>query len=227
MRALYYPELSELTAYQISGDAHHHLVNVVRVQVGDEILLLNGKGLSITTRVESISKKIVLLQFQNQSLSSERNTYDLALGIPKKDSLELCLKQATELGFRRIFLIRSEFSQSRLPESERLLSLLISALEQSNSAYLPEIITGEWTDIPWTDYQSALLLSSQSKSSENTAHAASRLLIVGPEGGFSEKELTLFSQRAEIEIMHLPTPILRTSTAVATGAGILLERLMD
>jgi len=229
MRASFQKDLVLQESYQLKGDAAHHLVNVVRVELNEEILLLNGAGLTIKTKVSSISKRELILTNIGASQVSRNYGMDLALGIPKKEALELSLKQAVELGFRKIYLIRGEFSQTRLPEPERLESLLISALEQSNAAFLPEIIQSSWDELPISEYSEILMMDSQSKT-QDTKYAKSlesRLLIVGPEGGFSPAESELLHKMPKIRILNLPTPILRTPTAVAVGAGILLESLLD
>jgi len=228
MRASWDPELSVQDRYSVSGTRHHHLVNVVRLEAGEELLLLNGKGLRVLTRVEAISKKELHLTFCSFDYSEENHLMDLALGIPKKEALELCLKQATELGFRRIFFVRSEFAQSKWPDADRIQNVLVSALEQSNSHFLPVITVTDWTGLPWTDYSHILMLDSQSKNCQNVDQTPGpkALLIVGPEGGFSQAESAELHARSDIEIIKLPTPILRTPTAVAAGAGILLGRLL-
>lgn len=229
MRASFQKDLVLQESYQLKGDAAHHLVNVVRVELNEEILLLNGAGLTIKTKVSSLSKRELILTNIGAAQVSRNYGMDLALGIPKKEALELSLKQAVELGFRKIYLIRGEFSQTRLPEPERLESLLISALEQSNAAYLPEIIQSNWHELPIAEYSEILMMDSQSKTQDAKLAKSleSRLLIVGPEGGFSPAESELLHKMPKIRIINLPTPILRTPTAVAVGAGILLESLLD
>ena len=229
MRASFQEDLKLQETYQIKGDAAHHLVSVLRIEVNEEILLLNGAGLSVKTKVSSISKKEITLTKFDQFEEPRKLIMDLALGIPKKEALELSLKQAVELGFRKIYLVRAEFSQTRLPEAERLKSLLISAVEQSNAPFLPEIIHAAWEDIPTTEYAEILLMDSQNKSQNANAVTglAARLLIVGPEGGFSQNESKILHNLPKIRILNLPTPILRTPTAVAAGAGILLGSLLD
>src|SRR5690606_2455199 len=122
----------------------HHLVKVVRLEAGEELLLLDGHGLKVKTKVSAVTKREMRLEQLEILQEARRYEFDLALGIPKREALELSLKEATELGFRRIYLIRAEYSQMKLPELERLQRLLISALEQSNSAFLPELIETDW-----------------------------------------------------------------------------------
>ena len=228
MRALYLSDLAIQEEYSLRDEPLHHLVNVARIEKDERLLLLNGQGLCVETLVISVNKKELRLQHTSHHCSVREYNFDLALGMPKRDALELSLKQATELGFKRIFLIRTDHSQMKAPEDERSLKLLISALEQSNAPFLPELIVTSWDKIPWNEYQSALLMDSQTKNQQKTPRqVTSSLLIVGPEGGFSCNELRFLYQLEQISVVNLPTPILRTPTAVATGAGILLERLLN
>lgn len=227
MRAAYIQDLVSQDQYSLTGDILHHLVSVVRIEKGEELLLLDGKGLSITTAVTEVSKKELILKNLSEKLSESKFCMDLVLGIPKKDALELSLKQAVELGFRKIYLVRGSYSQNKVPERERIHSLLVSALEQSNSSFLPEVLEINWGALPWNDYGTVLLLDSQTgKPSSSRAVSDKNLLIVGPEGGFSPEELENLRAQKNLESILLPTPILRTPTAVATGAGVLLQRLM-
>ncbi len=229
MRAIFQKELILNESYGLKGDAAHHLINVLRVDLNEEILLLNGAGLTIKTKISSLTKREVTLALIESAQVTRSYLMDLAIGIPKKEALELSLKQAVELGFNKIYLVRGEYSQTRLPETERLESLLISALEQSNSAYLPEIIQATWDEIPASNYSEIIMMDSQNKTQDVKLAKGSgpKLLIVGPEGGFSSTESELLHKMPKIRILNLPTPILRTPTAVSVGAGILLGSLLD
>lgn len=227
MRAVYIEDLISEDQYVLNGDILHHLVNVIRIEKDEELLLLNGKGLSVTTVVTEVAKKSLTLKKIADKTSAPKFHMDLVIGIPKKDALELSLKEAVELGFGKIYLVRGAYSQNRVPEKERITSLLISALEQSNSAFLPDVLETDWETIPWNDYGTVLLLDSQSgKESSSRSISDRNLLIVGPEGGFSPEELESLRGKKNLESLLLPTPIMRTPTAVAAGAGVLLQRLM-
>lgn len=229
MRASFQKNLILQDLYQIKGDAAHHLINVVRIELNEEILLLNGDGLRVKTKVTMLGKKELALTKIDHQVVVRNYKMDLALGIPKKEALELSLKQAVELGFYRIYLVRSQYSQTRLPEADRLENLLVSALEQSNSGFLPELISTDWDEIPTQDYSEILMMDSQSqaKKTKPLLSTDKRLLVVGPEGGFSPDELTKLHAWPKLRILNLPTPILRTPTAVAVGAGIILGTLLD
>jgi 16S rRNA (uracil1498-N3)-methyltransferase len=229
MRAQFLEGLTLQDQYLLKGDEAHHLLHVARIEVGEEVLLLNGRGLMVWTVVESLGKKDIVLKKLRESKIGQLSKYDLILGIPKKDALELSLKQAVELGFRKIFLIRAAYSQIKIPETERMQSLLINALEQSNAAFLPEIIATGWKELNFSEYSEVVLLDSQSQTTRPLKQGNSQLsaLVVGPEGGFSQDELSFLHGLPNAAVVRLPCPLLRTPTAVAAGAGVLMGRLLD
>ena len=158
MRAAYIEDLISQDQYSLTGEILHHLVNVIRIGKEEELLLLNGKGLSVSTLVTEVTKKSLTLKKVSEKTTESKFCIDLILGIPKKEALELSLKEAVELGFRKIYLVRGSYSQNKVPEKERIQSLLISALEQSNSPFLPEVSEVSWEAVPWNDYGTVLLL---------------------------------------------------------------------
>lgn len=226
MRAHFYSDLTVKNEYSITGDGLHHLVHVIRIDQGEELLLLDGKGQHVLTQVTMISKKEMRLAFKSSHQHQRKYEISLVLAMPKKDALELSLKQAVELGFKQIFLVKSDYSQMKFLETERLQSLLVSALEQSNAAFLPEIISAKWSEISWSNFKSILMLDSQSAPNKGSSSRPD-LLIVGPEGGFSPNELEFLRSITNLTSLTLPTPIMRTPTALAVGTGIMLERLLD
>jgi 16S rRNA (uracil1498-N3)-methyltransferase len=229
MRAHYQLNLMLQEDYLIQGESAHHLLNVVRVEPGEEILLLNGKGLMVWARIETVSKREIKLKKLKDHFFPPSSQRDLILGIPKKEALELSLKEAVELGFRRIFLVRSAYSQIKFPESDRLQNLLESALEQSNAAYMPTLFCLKWDEIPFHEFSQVMVLDSQLTSTAVRSEISSLpvALVVGPEGGFSPDEQRFLYGLANVVAVRLPCPILRTPTAVAAGAGLLMARLLD
>lgn len=227
MRASYQKDLKVLSEYIIRGDSFHHLANVVRLRVGEEILLLNGQGLEVRCQVDQVSKKEIFLKTLFHEEKTLPYRIDLALGMPKKDALDLSLKQAVELGVHTCYLVRSSHSQMKLPEADRLQKLLISALEQSNSPHLTEAVPADFDDIDYTFYDQVIVLDSQSKGDQRPLGKGKYLLIIGPEGGFSPSELEFFDNVPNLIRLNLPTPIMRTPTALSCGVGVILQRLMD
>lgn len=230
MRAHYLEDLKVQEIYTLVGESLHHLVHVVRVEFGEELLLINGKGLSVRALIEQISKRELKLKFLASSQEENNAKLDLVLGMPKREALDLCLKQVVELGFRNVYLVKSDYSQMRFPEKERVQSLMISALEQSNAKYFPNIIESGWDGVSFSDYQEILFFDSQTKKNGFKTQIITqdiKLLVIGPEGGFSKREIERLNYMENVRSIYLPTPILRTPTALAVASGIALRALID
>ena len=94
-------------------------------------------------------------------------------------------------------------------------------MEQSNNLFYPEIINSELSAFVSTNKEDILLFTSQSSTVDKNKIHQKMIPLIGPEGGFSDDELNLFKGTVSHHI-HLPTPILRASTAVPTCIGYLL-----
>jgi 16S rRNA (uracil1498-N3)-methyltransferase len=231
MRALLQKEkLSETTLVVISGESAHHL-NVVRVKVGDEILLINGMGEKSISIIESISKKEVIIKTGKIFSEQQKHQFCLGLALPKKDAFEEILKMAVELGVSEIFPLSSKFSQMKYAPNERFDRLIESAMIQSNNLFWPKIheqleLTNFLTalDSPLF-YFSSIEASSNKKISQRTNLSSKIVILIGPEGGFSPDEEQQISSQKNVTLIHFPTPILRAPTAVATSIGYLLSEL--
>lgn len=229
MRAFYYPELpesaSELT---IDGEAFNHL-KVVRLKVGEQLLLLDGNGGSCMSELISLEKKFAVVKTGPKSVQEASKKLDLAIGLVKKDALDLCLKMAVELDVGRIYLVESQFAQRYDINLERVQRLLIQALEQSNARWLPQVAVATLEQVVDNakNYQHMLVMGMSTGKAPNELDILEGhcLGVIGPEGGFSPEEELLLSKQANALATHLPTPILRTPTALAALAGVIFTKL--
>ena len=221
MRCVYWPSISE-NDYEITidGDQARHLIKVVRIKLNENILLNNGDGLGIIGKVIKLEKKSVAIEVINikKELKSERS---IALCVVKKEALELSIRQATELGLNKIFLLNSQYSQENSLKADRLEKIIVSAMEQSNNLFYPEIITSELSTFVSNKSEDVLLFTAQPSTLDRKKVHEKMIPLIGPEGGFSDDELNLLKSTVSNHI-HLPTPILRASTAVPTCIGYLL-----
>lgn len=223
MRAIYYPFEKNLKSELISvkGEKLHHLLNVIRVKNGQEILLLNGKGARWKTRVVEIKRKEVLLApITEAEVIARKNRVDLAVGKVKREALELVLRQCCELMVDKVIIFESEFSQRYKLNSERLDKLLISGIEQSNHVFKPALLESNFDEIPFEDYEQILYFSPD--RGEQIKEVGKALMLIGPEGGLSQREHDFVDGYSKTKIIHLDTAILRTPTAVACAVGYLL-----
>ncbi len=230
MRAVFLENLDNLK--DIKGDEAHHLLNVVRIQEGEEILLLNGIGARVFARVTGVEKNRVTFEILESLQMEKADKVHLAIGTPKKDAFEEVLRNATELGISKIFHFKSQFSQQDFIFNERVRRVLISSLIQSNNPYFPSLekVADLNTLVKnFNQYDKVIYFCSHTKihlSTELTLKEKDKiLLIIGPEGGFSIEEEELLTKNKLILTQHLPTFILRAPTAVVAAMGWVMGKL--
>lgn len=221
LKAAYLPNgFAENTELTIEGDAFHHLVNVLRVRINDELVLLDGRGLKGFGQINQIGKRELTVKIKSATRALESTNCDLLLFTPKKDALETMLKSATELGVRKIYLYRGAFSQEKLPDASRVDALLQSAMEQSNNPWKPEIIhCSELSDCPLDQFDQIHLMDIDPHATPSSKPGKSSILVIGPEGGFSDDERKILKSFKSTHVVSLPTPILKAPTAMMAGIG--------
>lgn len=226
MRAEYYKDLEQIKDQDIlklDEELLHHLVKVVRLNQGEKILLLNGKGLSMECVVSNVSKKSLELKKLSVQEGQDFLGLSLAIGICKRDAMELILKQAVELGVKEIIPLQTDFSHKFFLKPERVESLMISALKQSNNLYFPDILSSSKIEnLDFKNYSHALYFTPPGEARDHSFSPSPKdktLLIIGPEGGFSQKEDHWIAQQKNVTRISLATPILRAPTAVAAAIG--------
>lgn len=226
MRAIFYPFDNHAAGdlVQVTGDTVHHLT-VARVRENEKILLLNGKGQRLLGIIQAFSKKSVDIKITDSENAKATHRLSLAIAMPKKDAFEDILKMAVELGVREIYPLTSAYSQYEFEPSERIQRILESALVQSNNAFFP-VIHPEQALIDFINTHTETIAFFNSKISERPASSelsAKKTILIGPEGGFSAEEIASITKYSKILEIHLPTPILRAPTAVASSIGYLLS----
>lgn len=230
MRAIYLENINE-EEFELKDDKCHHLLNVIRLKEGEELLLLDGKGRSKKVVAKKIEKKKIILSASSAAFYKTPSNLKIALGIPKKEALELCLKQAVEMGISKIHLVATEYSQKLTLNEERMQRILISALEQSNNHWLPQLEIFESLESLLNSYEGSLLyFTSQQNQKKNKLNLTDQsLLLIGSEGGLSQREEELLKARM-VPSVHFENAIMRTPTALSFGVGFLrgnIDKLFD
>lgn len=226
MRAIFYPfdHYASGDLVQVTGDTVHHLT-VARVRENEKILLLNGKGQRLLGVVQAFSKKQIDIKIEFSETALHRHELSLAIAMPKKDAFEDILKIAVELGVNEIYPLTSAYSQYEYAPSERVQRILESALVQSNNAFFPEILAEQKLEYFLNNHaETIVFFNSQVRSTSSQKESAlKKTILIGPEGGFSPEEIKAILKYPKILEIHLPVPILRAPTAVATSVGYLLS----
>lgn len=215
-----------------------HCSRVLRAQVGDEVLVTNGRGAMYEAVVSQIDKRSCAVQLGTRidSPKSWRGTITLAIAPTKSiDRIEWLLEKVAEIGVDRIILLRVKHSERKQVNAERLERILQSAMKQSQKAHLSELLVDKTLDEALGLTEGSLQLLAHCRDAEGLEprrplhelyrSAVDVALFVGPEGDFSVEEV-LRATAAGAKALSLGEARLRTETAglVAVHSVHLLQQ---
>jgi len=215
----------------LAGDEAHHLAQVMRAKVGDEVVLFDGSGAEFPARVVTIGRKearlVVLARREIDRMPRRRVTLGVAL--PKGERQKWLAEKITELGVARLVPLVAEHGVAQPTEAacERLARAALEAAKQCGRNRLLEIAAPiearEWfAQVP----AAALRLIAHPPDSDSPAAfpAIDRdeiLAAIGPEGGFSPAELSAAREHGW-QAVSLGERILRVETAAIALAALLI-----
>ena len=192
------PDQVTETHAELRGQEARHALKVLRYREGDEITVVNGKGGWYEGIISTAGRDYLGIEIKRSTvreLTGPRIITGIGL-IKKRDRLEYALEKAVELGASDIALFRSEHTVKESVRRERLESIILSAMKQSLRAHLPSL---ELYDslAGLLELRKANKILAAHPDGEDGMHsfrnlrdAGELLLLVGPEGGFSETELS-------------------------------------
>ena len=221
MDTLFYlpdPELSSLAQVQLQGQEAKHAARVLRKKVGDTVYLANGFGCKATGEITTVSKQSVTISIsERETVPEPKIKKVLGFGVIKKrDRFEFAIEKAVELGATSICLFDAEHSERSRINMERVDAIVQSAFKQSGRWWMPEIITKDSISdvlLHFADHDVVMAHEKKEISANDFSVSKDVLLLIGPEGGFSEREVEIVEQ-AGGRIISLGTHRLRAETAV-------------
>lgn len=232
----------EDTVIHIQGSDVNHIKNVLRMKVGEEILISSGDKLEYTCCIESLDGEEVLakiLYAEESGLELSSRVY-LFQGLPKSDKMELIIQKAVELGAYEIIPVNTKRSVVKLDSKKeasklkRWQAISESAAKQSKRMIVPQITPvksfaeavnyADQLDIRLIPYELARGMRETRQILEGIQPGQSIGIFIGPEGGFEEKEVELAREHGAQPIT-LGKRILRTETAGMTVLSILMYLL--
>jgi len=199
----------------------HYLQNVMRKNVGDTVFLFDGINGEFEGAIAQISKKSIIIDVQKKIFDFQASPDVWLLFAPlKKENTDIVVQKAVELGVSRLLPVQTEYTAVSKIKIERLQSQIIEAAEQSRRQDLPQIE-------PLADLQDVLLKWKKSRkliyldetgdgssfAAQNQFMDAPVAFLIGPEGGFSKKELEILKNMSYTVGISLGSRILRSETA--------------
>jgi 16S rRNA (uracil1498-N3)-methyltransferase len=215
----------------LSHEAAHHLRNVLRFKIGDNLILFNGDGNEYPAKIIDIKHDVVKVDVLEGLQLNKESPLRIHLGqaISKGDRMDTTLQKATELGVTEITPLFSARSEVRLKgereekKKQHWQKVLISACEQCGRNRLPQLNPPMTLEAWLKDRKehTKIMLEVQSKESLKKGSITSSIaLLVGPEGGLDVKERLSAEQQGFISLAMGPRT-LRTETAGMVAIALL------
>ena len=204
---------------------------VLRVAVGQAIVLFNGDGHDYAAEVVRPGKKEFSLYVISRLPAARESGLKITVvhALSRGERMDQTLQKCTELGvtaFQPLFSERVEVRRRSEKLARRLKhwqGVVVSACEQSGRAVIPEVLApldyGDWLDKSDAGRRLILVPGAETPLAGVELHGQVQL-VVGPEGGFSDLELELACSHG-VEAVSLGPRVLRTETAAPTAVAVL------
>ena len=225
----------------ISGEDVHHIVKVLRMKTGDELLLCDGKGAEYSAKIAQVNKSDITAEVKARSTREIRYPLiTLGQGLPKSDKMDWIVQKATELGVANIVPLITERTIVKLKDEEKRIArwqkIAREAAMQSNRPDIPLVETirpfSDFVQTPNSELRTLRLMPWE----EGTVPIKEILpanpgmkniiVLIGPEGGFSAHEAEA-AQGKGFHLASLGPNILRTETAAIAALSMIGYEFFD
>jgi len=210
---------------KLEGAEQHHMVHVLRLQVGSRVTLFDDSGWEFEAELTEVGRNGAQLKVVGQSEVDRELPFSLTLGValPKGDRQQWLVEKAVELGVTQLVPLAAErgVAQPRDKSLQRLQRWVVAASKQCGRNRLMRIAApdstsrffGQAAHLPvLVAHPSAESMPLKHVSKLVSTQPESILLAVGPEGGFTSDEVNT-ARQSRCQLIDLGTRILRIETA--------------
>lgn len=210
-------------------DNYRHIARSLRARVGENLLLIDENQIQYETKIKEINSKEIICEVEKSYPSKRDLEFDLYLAqSPLRSDAQLTvMEKATELGVRGVYPVFTENCALKVNKQEKWQKVMNEASKQCERAKIPtcyEPIT--FDELLAKPFDKVIVLAERSTEkslkqylSENPTKKCEKILaIIGPEGGFSQKEFDYFKSK-NLPLISLGDLILKAETAVIVTIG--------
>ena len=225
MQLFYNASINESTeTFSFDKEESKHIIKVLRKKDGDILFVTNGLGFLFKTEIILASDSKCTVQMVSFDKAPMPN-FKLHLAVaPTKmnDRYEWFLEKATEIGIHEITPIICDRSERKVINKERFEKILLSAMKQSNELFLPKLNPAiSFKDFVKQKNKGLQLIAHCEETDKKTLKSILQsntdiTVLIGPEGDFSEKEITLALDQNYVPV-SLGNTRLRTETAAVVA----------
>ncbi len=222
MQLFYTPDIEPThPQYFLSEEESKHAIRVLRLEVGSEVQLIDGRGGFYTAVIQDAHPKRTILQITSVTESYNKRNHYLHLAVaPTKniERLEWFLEKATEIGIDEISLIISQRSERKEAKVDRLNKIITAAIKQSIKAYHPVLNEPvKLNELLARQFDGQKFIAHCEPGDKinlrDELHLQGRyLILIGPEGDFAPTEIESALQNG-FKPITLGESRLRTETA--------------
>lgn len=233
MRRFYDPHISSSSkGFTLLEEESKHIVRVLRMQVGDQLEMVDGKGTLFTCSISNAHpKKCELTILSVETAEPELNQIHVVVGPTKQtDRLEWFVEKATEIGITEISFLTTKNSERAQLKLDRLEKKAISAMKQSKRLFLPKFNELTSFNSFVKEHPNGLIahcMEGEMNEFEAVFNAQNCPILIGPEGDFTPEEVS-FALENGYKTITLGKNRLRTETAalyVCMRAKILIDHV--
>ena len=211
------------------ADNYRHIARSLRARCGEKLLLIDENQIQYETKISEINSKEVICEIEKSYLSKRDLEFDLFLAqSPLRSDAQLTvMEKATELGVRGVYPVFTDNCALRVNKQEKWQKVMFEASKQCERAKIPTCFAPTtFEEILQKDFDKIIVLAERSTEknlkqylSENPIKKGEKILaIIGPEGGFSQKEFDYFRSK-NLPLISLGDLILKAETAVIVTLG--------
>lgn len=245
MIRLFVPDpLSQGAAVTPTPEQARYLTAVMRLGVGDALLLFNGRDGEWRATVAEVARRGCRLEVAERTRDqTPAPDLDLLIALVKRNRLETIVEKAAELGCARVRLVVTRRTQADHTNVARLQAIAVEAAEQTGRLDVPEVVPPEKLDRlldGWQDGRGLLFCDESAAEPGDgegrtpsalealaTAAPGLRAVLIGPEGGFAPEERTRLRALRFATAASLGPRILRADTAAISALTLWQATLGD
>jgi 16S rRNA (uracil1498-N3)-methyltransferase len=218
------PLAAGATIEATEGQAHY-LGGVMRRSVGDAVRLFNGRDGEWDCRLALLSrgKAVFAAETLVRPQSADADLW-LMFAVLKRDTTDLVVQKATELGVSALLPVFTERTNASRVNQDRLRAIAIEAAEQSERLTVPAIhpvrqLHDNLAD--WPAERALFVALERADAGRLAPWSAPAGLLIGPEGGFGPRDLAVLERCRFVRPVSLGPRILRAETAAIVGLALL------
>lgn len=223
MQLFYFSDVNaSTTSFVLDKEESRHIVKVLRKKEGDQVHVTDGMGNLYLCNLANANHNKCLLEVVEVTTHSKSRNYNLDIGVaPTKsnDRTEWFLEKATEIGIDKVNFLECVNSERKVIKTERFEKVVLSAMKQSLQYHLPEITELQSFEefVSTAKHKQKFIAHCYDSPKKNLWEAIDSsldevLILIGPEGDFSEEEVDLAINHGFIPV-SLSQNRLRTETA--------------